>query len=111
MLASRKIAAIVLGVGVAAAGAGALLAPSFAQSSPPTQAGQSGGAGGAPARLTIAQVHDKLEKLGYTRIDKIELERGAFEVKAAKANATREKLYVDAFTGEILKSKPRRRDD
>lgn len=83
-----------------AAGAAAL-PPAFAQS-----------AGNAPsptaAQLDAAQVAARVRDAGYGSIDEIERERDRFEVKTRDANGRRVELYVDALTGEILRSK---RDD
>lgn len=58
--------------------------------------------------LSIPQIHDTLEAAGYRNIEKIERERGNYEVKATSREGQRVKLYVHPQTGEILDL--RRRD-
>lgn len=58
--------------------------------------------------LSIPQIHDALEAAGYRNIEKIERERGNYEVKATSREGQRVKLYVHPQTGEILDL--RRRD-
>lgn len=52
--------------------------------------------------LSIPQIHDKLEAAGYRHIEKIERERGAYEVRASNPSGQRVKLYVNPTTGEIF---------
>lgn len=75
-------------------GGGMALAPSFAGEPRPAQA-----AGGW---LSIPQVHDKLEAAGYRNIEKIERERGGYEVRATDRNGARIKLHLDAQSGAVL---------
>jgi len=72
--------------------------------------GATGSRGAATPRLSIAQVHDKLAALGYRDIDEIEHERGVYEVRARTGGGERVKLYVDARSGEILRTKSRAHD-
>jgi uncharacterized membrane protein YkoI len=53
----------------------------------------------------LAQLRDQ----GYVEIDEIERERDRFEVKARDREGRRVELYLDARTGETLKSE--RKDD
>jgi hypothetical protein len=78
---------------------GIVLAPAFGQDAKPDARVE------ANARLSIAQVHEKLSALGYKDIDEIERDRGAYEVEAATSAGERVKLYVDAASGEILRTK------
>lgn len=64
----------------------------------------------ASARLSIAQVHERMTALGYKDIDEIERERNLFEVAARTSTGERVKLYVDARSGEILRTKSDARD-
>ena len=55
----------------------------------------------ANARLSVAQVHERLSALGYKDIDEIDRDRGVYEVEAATSAGERVKLYVDAGSGEL----------
>ncbi len=80
-------------LGTLAAG-GVFLAPSFAADArlaPP----------GERQWLSIPQLHDKLEAAGYHHIEKIERERGGYEVRATDRTGERVKLYVNPQTGEV----------
>ncbi len=72
-----------------------LLAPSFAAENPPTPKVE-------PQWLSIPQVHEKLEAAGYRDIEKIERERGGYEVRATDRNGARIKLLVNPRSGEVL---------
>lgn len=62
--------------------------------------------------LSIPQIHDKLEAAGYRHIEKIERERGSYEVRASNPSGQRVKLYVNPTTGEIFdRSSEGRRHD
>lgn len=62
--------------------------------------------------LSIPQIHDRLEAAGYRHIEKIERERGSYEVRATGPSGQRVKLYVNPTTGEILdRSSESRRHD
>ncbi len=52
--------------------------------------------------LSIPQVHAKLEAAGYRHIEKIERERGAYEVRATDRNGERVKLYLNPQTGDSM---------
>ncbi len=90
----QTIVASLLVVGSLAAG-GFTLAPSFAGENAPAQPGER-------PWLSIAQVHQKLEAAGYRAIEKIERERGGYEVRATDRNGARIKLYVNPQTGEVM---------
>ncbi len=72
--------------------------PSFAQND------QAIGNGERPW-LSIPQVYDKIEKAGYRDVNKIERERGYYEVKATDRDGRRVELHVNPQTGEIDNSK------
>jgi hypothetical protein len=74
---------------------GAALAPSFAGEHRMPAAGER-------QWLSIPQVHEKLAAAGYRQIEKIERERGGYEVRATDRNGERIKLYVNPQTGEIM---------
>lgn len=51
--------------------------------------------------LTIGQVYDRLEAAGYRDVEKIERERGGYEVRASNRQGERTKLTVNPQTGSI----------
>lgn len=57
--------------------------------------------------LSIPEVHAKLESAGYRNIEKIERERGSYEVKVTDRNGQRMKLFVHPQTGEVLEQRTR----
>ena len=57
--------------------------------------------------LSIPEVYTKLESAGYRHIEKIERERGSYEVKATDRNGQRMKLYVHPQTGEVINQRER----
>ncbi len=75
--------------------AGAALAPSFAGENRTPPAGER-------PWLSIPQVHEKLEAAGYRQIEKIERERGGYEVRATDRQGERIKLHINPQTGEIM---------
>ena len=91
----RSTLLVSLALGSALAVAGALLAPSFAgeHRADPVAERQ---------WLSIAQIHDKLQAAGYRNVEKIERERGGYEVRATDPKGERIKLYVNPRTGEIM---------
>lgn len=58
--------------------------------------------------LSIGQVYRQLESAGYRNIEKIERERGNYEVKATHRDGQRVKLYVHPQTGAILDMRQRK---
>ncbi|OGT05018.1 MAG: hypothetical protein A3F73_05235 [Gallionellales bacterium RIFCSPLOWO2_12_FULL_59_22] len=64
-------------------------------------------AGGANQWLSIPQIYDKLEAAGYRNVEKIERERGSYEVKATDRNGARVKLHLHSQTGEIIDRRQR----
>ncbi len=83
-----RTSAIVLVLGLAAAGASAQQAAAPA------------------AELTVAQIVQKLESLGYTAIEDIEKDDGVWEVEATAADGTRVELDVDPTDGRVLRERP-----
>jgi uncharacterized membrane protein YkoI len=65
----------------------------------------------AAPTLTMEQVLAQLRDQGYGEIDEIERERDRFEVKARDREGRRVELYLDARTGETLKSERKDKDD
>lgn len=51
--------------------------------------------------LSIPQIHDKLVSEGFRDVEKIERERGGYEVRATDRHGERIKLYLNPQTGEI----------
>lgn len=102
MRTTHVVSAVALAVSLALGALGA--AAVFAQA-PQTDARVA-----AKVRLSIAQVHEKLVALGYKDIDEIEREREVYEVEARTSAGERVKLYVDAGSGEILRTKSGARD-
>jgi hypothetical protein len=60
------------------------------------------GAAAERSWLSIPEVHRKLEAAGYRNIEKIERERGGYEVRATDRDGRRVKLDVDAARGEVI---------
>lgn len=54
------------------------------------------------ARLSIPEIHEKMQAAGYRDIRKIELEKDIYKIKAQLPGGDRVKLRVDASSGEIL---------
>lgn len=52
--------------------------------------------------LTAKEVAETVETQGYTNINKIELEKGKYEVEARDIDGKRVELDVDPRTGEVL---------
>ena len=65
-------------------------------------------AGAANQRLSIPQIHDRVEAAGYRDIRSIELESEGYEVKAFDSAGQRVKLYLDPVTGEVLEMNKKR---
>ena len=57
--------------------------------------------------LSIPEVHARLESAGYRNIEKIERERGSYEVKATDQAGQRINLYVHPQTGDVLEQRKR----
>ncbi|MEZ5646016.1 MAG: PepSY domain-containing protein [Burkholderiaceae bacterium] len=61
----------------------------------------------APA-MGFGQISEAVQKLGYTEIREIERKSDKlYEIKALDSEGRRTELYVDARTGEVLKSETR----
>lgn len=88
--------------------AGATLALGIAQAqtaaTPPTAA-----AAAAPAgpQLTIRDIYDRMEAAGLRDIREIEYSSGRYEVKARNAQGQQVKLYVNASTGAVERTRTR----
>lgn len=69
----------------------------------PALASSHGGSSEARERLSITALVERLAAAGYPEIIEIESERGKYEVETRTADGMRVELYVDAYSGEILK--------
>jgi len=80
-----------------------------AQASAPSVAPAASAAAVSPqARLTLRDIYDRMEAAGYRDIREIEWDHGRYEVKADNARGERLKLYVNATTGTVEKTRVRR---
>ena len=61
----------------------------------------------APAapQLTIRDIYDRMEAAGYRDLREIEFSKGRYEVKARNAQGERVKLYVNATTGAVERTR------
>lgn len=81
-----------------------------AQSSAPAAA--SPAAIGAPAqKLSIREIAERLETAGYRDILEIDYEHGGYEAKALDAQGQPVKLYVNAQTGAVERTRTRKHHD
>ena len=103
MRATTLIATLALTGGLI--GAGAAIAPAFAQSATPaaatTPAAQSNW-------LSIKDVLGKLEAAGYRDFREVERDKDKYEVKATDPQGQRVELDVDPVTGDVLKTEVKR---
>lgn len=99
MRATILIATLALTGGLFAAGA--TFAPAWAQNAPAVAASQ-------PAAMSVQALQARLTAAGYRDVEKIERKRGKYEVKAIDPKGQRVELYVDAQTGEIVKTEVKR---
>lgn len=81
----------------------ALLGPALAQDTAPSV-----NAAASSDALTIPQVLEKLEAAGYRDFTEVERERDRFEVKAIDSDGRRVEVYVDAVSGEVVKTEVER---
>ena len=104
MRATTLIATLALTGGLI--GAGAAIAPAFAQSAAPAATAT------APAAqsswMSLKDVQTKLEAAGYTDFREIEREKNKYEVKATDPQGQRVELDVDPVTGDVLKTEVKR---
>ena len=71
-----------------------------AQPAPPAQAT----APGTPP-LTIRDIYDRVEAAGYLDVREIEWDSGRYEVKARNAQGERVKLYINAYSGAVERTR------
>jgi hypothetical protein len=89
-----------------AVAAGAALAAGIAQAQAPAPAAPATAAAvpAGPA-LTIRDIYDRMEAAGFRDIREIEYDDGRYEVKARNAQGERVKLYVNATTGAVERTR------
>lgn len=86
----------------------AALAGGIAQAQAPTPAPAAAPmAATAPVapQLSIRDIYDRMEAAGYRDMREIEFSKGRYEVKARNAQGERVKLYVNASTGAIERTR------
>lgn len=93
---------------VLAAGSALALGLAQAQGGAPAQPAQASAPAGAP--LTIRDIYDRMEAAGYREMREIEWDDGRYEVKARNAQGERVKLYVNAHTGAVERTRTYARD-
>ena len=113
MRATTLIATLALTAGII--GAGAAIAPAFAQTTAPAATPATATAPAAPAApatqsnwMSLKDVQTKLEAAGYTDFREIEREKNKYEVKATDPQGQRVELDVDPVTGDVLKTEVKR---
>ena len=98
----------VLACTMAAAGlAWAQSTPSSSVSDTPTASAPASQPAAAPtaAILTIRDIYDRMQAAGYRDLREIEFDDGRYEVKASNAQGQGVKLYVNAQTGAVERSR------
>ncbi|WP_153163634.1 PepSY domain-containing protein [Zoogloea sp. 1C4] len=105
MRATTLIATLALTSGLI--GAGATLTPAFAQSTAPAITSA------APATATsnwmsIKDVLNKLEAVGYRDFREVDRDDNLYEVKAVDPQGQRVELDVDPITGQVLRVEVKR---
>lgn len=83
--------------------AGAALAAGIAQAQAPAPAAAPTAT--AAPQLTIRDIYDRMEAAGYRDMREIEFSKGRYEVKARNAQGERVKLYVNASTGAVERTR------
>lgn len=84
--------------------AAAALGAGTAQAQSPAPGAAPAATPAAPA-LTIRDIYDRMEAAGYRDMREIELSKGRYEVKARNAQGERVKLYVNAGTGVVERTR------
>ncbi len=107
MRATTLIATLALTAGII--GAGAAIAPAFAQTTAPAGTPATATAPAAQSNwMSLKDVQTKLEAAGYTDFREIEREKNKYEVKATDPQGQRVELDVDPVTGDVLKTEVKR---
>ena len=103
MRATTLIATLALTGGII--GAGAAIAPAFAQNAAPAATSA------APVQsnwMSIKDVLNKLEAAGYRDFREVERDKNKYEVKATDPQGQRVEMDVDPVTGDVLKTEVKR---
>ena len=103
MRATTLIATLALTGGII--GAGAAIAPAFAQNAAPAATSA------APVQsnwMSIKDVLNKLEAAGYRDFREVERDDNRYEVKTTDPQGQRVELDVDPVTGDVLKTEVKR---
>ena len=103
MRATTLIATLALTGGII--GAGAAIAPAFAQNAAPAATSA------APVQsnwMSIKDVLNKLEAAGYRDFREVERDDNRYDVKATDPQGQRVELDVDPVTGDVLKTEVKR---
>lgn len=107
MRATTLIATLALTGGLI--GAGATIAPAFAQSAATPATATAPAAPAAQSNwMSLKDVQTKLEAAGYTDFREIERDKNKYEVKATDPQGQRVELDVDPVTGAVLKTEVKR---
>ena len=107
MRATTLIATLALSAGII--GAGAAIAPAFAQNAAPAAMSANATTPAAQSNwLSIKDVLAKLETAGYRDFREVERESNKYEVKATDPQGQRVELDVDPVTGDVLKTEVKR---
>ena len=85
--------------------AGAALAAGIAQAQSPMPAAAPTAMATATPQLTLRDIYDRMEAAGYRDMREIEFSKGRYEVKARNAQGERVKLYVNASTGAVERTR------
>ena len=90
-------------------GAGAAIAPAFAQTATPAATPAAATTPAAQSNwLSIKDVLTKLEAAGYRDFREVEPDKDKYEVKATDPQGQRVELDVDPVTGDVLKTEVKR---
>ncbi len=85
--------------------AGSALALGLAQAQTDTSAQPAQATTPATSPLTIRDIYDRVEAAGYHDVREIEWDSGRYEVKARNAQGERVKLYVNAHSGAVERTR------
>ena len=106
MRATTLIATLALTGGLI--GAGATIAPAFAQNTVPAASATAVAPAAQSSWMSIKDVLDKLEAAGYRDFREVERDDNRYEVKATDPQGQRVELDVDPVTGDVLKTEVKR---
>ena len=88
-----------------------LLGLAQAQTSPPAATASPAAASAPAQKLSIRDIAERLEAAGYRDILEIDYEHGRYEAKALNAQGAPVKLYVNAQTGAVERTRTRKQHD